>query len=163
CNTLWLEQLAKIAGYKLLMYPRNKCGDLFKAADFLDQVNWLKENVKEMDYLIISIDGLTSGGLVQTRTGNANLDLINDNKDFLKELKEINQNLKIYIFDTLMRTSITTLSTETAKYWGLVNEYSRLRGEIYLNKRDEDLKKLDEVIAKIPNEIIETYLEARLK
>jgi len=161
CNTLWLEQLAKIAGYNMLMYPRKSCGDLFKGASFLDQLAWLKENAQEFDYLIISLDGLTSGGLVQTRTGNANLELINANLNFLAELKALNPNLKIYLFDTLMRTSITTLSNETAKYWALMNEFSRLKGEIYFNNREEDRKKLDEITKQIPNEIIEKYLNAR--
>lgn len=163
CNTLWLEQLARIAGYKLLMYPRNKCGDLFKGADFLDQVIWLMENGKEFDYLIISIDGLTSGGLVQTRTGNANLELVNEKIGFLKEIKKINPNLKIYLFDTLMRTSITTLSNETAKYWALVNEFSRLTGEVHFYERTEDKEKLAEIEKQIPKEIIEKYLDARSK
>ena len=163
CNTLWLEQLAKIAGYQLLMYPRNKCGDLFKAADFLDQIEWLKDNVRQMDYLLVSFDGLTSGGLVQTRVGNADLQLINANIQIFKELKNLRPGLKIFVFDVLMRTSITTSSLETAKYWSLVNEFSRLTGEIHFNNLDEDKQKLSEIKKEIPKFIIDSYLNARMK
>lgn len=163
CNTLWLDQLARIAGYKMLMYPRKHCGDLFQGASLTDQVKWLKMNAKEFDYLIISIDGLTSGGLVQTRTGNANLSLVKENISILDELKRENPNLKVYLFDTLMRTSITTLSNETAKYWALMNEFSRLSGEVYFNNKEDDKEKLAKIKEEIPSYIINEYLEARNK
>lgn len=163
CNTLWLEQLSKIAGYELLMYPRSDCGDLFKGADFDKQLNWLMENVEKMDFLIISCDGLTSGGLIQARTGSVNLEKVIANKKFIQSLKQKNNKLKVYLFDTLMRTSITTLSNETAKYWTLVNEYSKLRGEIYFFNRESDKMRLEQVMQEIPKEVLNIYLEARSK
>ena len=163
CNTLWLEQLAKIAGYRLLMYPRNKCGDLLNAASFLEQIEWLKNNVLEMDYLLLSFDGLTSGGLVQTRVGSANIEEIKANINIFKELKEVNPKLVIYVFDVLMRTSITTSSFESSKYWHLVNEYSRLTGEIYFSNSALDKKSLEEVKKELPKDILDRYLYARAK
>ena len=163
CNTIWLEQLSKLAGYKFLMYPRNKCGTLFKSANFLDQKAWLIENASKMDCLILSFDGLTSGGLVQTRVGNADIEQIQNNIDFLGDIKNKNPHLEIYVFDVLMRTTISATTMETARIWALVNEYSRLAGEVYFNAREEDKKKLEEIKKQIPKEIIDEYLLARKK
>ena len=73
CNTIWIDSLTKIANLELLMYPREKCGTLFKGANIDEIIDWLNKNAQLMDYLIISTDGLCFGGLIQARKAQINL------------------------------------------------------------------------------------------
>ena len=147
CNTIWIDSLTKIANLELLMYPREKCGTLFKA--------------HLMDYLIISTDGLCFGGLIQARKAQINLDKVVKQLDIIKELKNKYPKLKIFVFDTIMRIAITTLDKESQVYAPAINEYGRLRGQYHFFKKEEDKKKLEELEKYIPSNLLETYLKAR--
>ncbi|MGD9886379.1 MAG: DUF4127 family protein [Bacilli bacterium] len=161
CNTIWMEDLAKSSGYEISMYPRHLCGNLLVGADFQTMLNWLNKEAVDSDYLIISADGLCSGGLVQARLGKIDVIAVTKALEVFKEYKQTNPHLKIYVFDTIMRTTITTLSKETDKYWGKMNEYSRLLGRIHFFKDTEEQKQLNELIQEIPADIIATYTKAR--
>lgn len=163
CNTIWLKQLTKAVDYELINYPFNLCGDLKKGAKLDEMIIWLKENVMKMDYLILSTDGFCFGGLVQAREALINLDEVINKLSIFEELKRLNPQLIIYVFDTIMRTSITATSEETAKYWQKMNEYSKLKGLCYFYKKETDKDKLKALEEIIPSSIIETYLKARDK
>ncbi|MGD9604781.1 MAG: DUF4127 family protein [Bacilli bacterium] len=162
CNTIWMEDLAKLAGYQLTMYPRNLCGDLLIGARFSQMLAWLDDEIADTDYLIISADGLCSGGLVQARLGRIDVLDVTAKLMIFDQYKKRYPHLKIYVFDTIMRTTITTLSKETDKYWGKMNEYSRLLGRIHFFHNQEEQAQLAKLIQEIPQEIIETYTKARL-
>lgn len=161
CNTQWLIQLAKIAGYQLLMYDRNKCGNLHTGANYEEEIEWIKSVALQLDYLIVSCDALYFGGLVQARTGQTDLQKISIDKMIFHDLKIMNPKLKIYLFDTLMRTSISSINKETEKYWKYVNEYSKLVGLVHFFNRDSDKQELEKITKKIPVAIINEYLKAR--
>ncbi|MDD3106353.1 MAG: DUF4127 family protein [Bacilli bacterium] len=163
CNTVWLSDLAAIARLTVTIYPRELCGTLLAGANFDQMMTWLDKEVVDSDYLIISADGLCSGGLVQARLGLINHEEIMAKLQVFRSYKQANPRLKIYVFDTIMRTTITTLSKETDKYWGLMNEYSRLVGRCHFFSDKDEAKRLEEVKKIIPNEIIETYHRGRRK
>lgn len=161
CNTIWIDSLTKIANLELLMYPREKCGTLFKGANIDEIIDWLNKNAQLMDYLIISTDGLCFGGLIQARKAQINLEKVVNQLDIIKELKNKYPKLKIFVFDTLMRIAITTLDKESQIYAPLINEYGRLKGQYHFFKKEEDKKRLEELEKNIPNHLLETYLKAR--
>ena len=161
CNTAWIEQLAHEAGLKLLMYPRHLTGTLHKGANFNGMMSMIENNIKNCEYLIISSDGLASGGLVQGRLGLIDVNQRLSQLTILKEYKEIYPNLKIYVFDTLMRTSITTYDNESSIYWTKVNDYSNLVGEYYYSLDIDIAKKIEDLEKEIPERILKQYLKAR--
>ena len=139
CNTVWLNDLAKMAGYELTMYPRALCGDLLVGANFDQMLAWLDDEITDTDYLIVAADGLCSGGLVQARLGQIDAFAVMDRLEVFSEYKKRFPHLKIYVFDTIMRTSITALNKETEKYWGKMNEYSRLLGRTYFFNDEKEI------------------------
>lgn len=161
CNTTWLEKLSENANCDLKMYPQNKCGTLYKKSYFADIKQWINENVNELDYLILSSDSLCFGGLIQARKALIDLNKVLVDLEFLRDIKNKNKDLKIFVFDTMMRTSITAYNEETAKYWSLINKYSSLVGKYYFFNNEEDKKELEEVEKQIPDHLIITYLNAR--
>lgn len=161
CNTLWVEQFCEISQFDLKMFPREKCGNLENGTDINEIIAWLRSNALDLDYLIVSADGFCSGGLVQARLGNINLTKTIENIKIFAELKKQNPKLKIFIFDTIMRTSISSLDNETAKYWAKVNQYSRALGRYHFLKLEEDRLEIEKLKEEIPSQILTTYHHAR--
>ena len=161
CNTSWVVDLGKIGNLNIIMYPRNKCGYLHNGANLDDMLTWLDNNVSKMDYLIISSDGLSFGGLIQARKAQIDLDYALKRFEIFKEYKKKYPHLKIYMFDTCMRTSISAIDEESQFYWSKMNEYSLYRGRVHFFNTKEDNEKLAELEKEIPSRIIDTYLKAR--
>ena len=152
---------SQIGQVELLSYPFEKCGSLHVGANLDEMMRWLDHVVDALDYLIISADGLFSGGLVQARLGVANAAAVEQALTQIKIYKERYPKLKIYVFDTVMRTSITAYDEESERYWAKMNEYSRLKGRIFFFNQREDKIKLDVLKQDIPLHIIQTYEKAR--
>lgn len=163
CNTSWLMQLGEAVNYQMIMYPISKCGTLHQGANIYNIVEWINSQAQKLDYLIISGDGFAFGGLIQAREARIHLEEVLPLLGVLKEIKEQYPKLKIYLFDTIMRTSISATNMETGKYWALMNQYSKAMGRYYFLKKQEDLDQMHDLETKIPNGIIETYLKARRK
>lgn len=161
CNTIWIESLAKIANFELLMYPRQACGNLYQGANIDCMIPWLEENASQMDYLILSTDGLCFGGLIQARKAQIDLEKVLQQLDVIRQLKQKNKQLKIYVFDTIMRTAITAFDEESHQYYDVMNEFARLKGACYFFQKPEDIQKLKIVEESIPPHILNTYLKAR--
>lgn len=162
-NTTWICDLGKIADVEVIMFPREKSGTLHQGASQDDIIDWIKNNVKNLNYLIISSDALCFGGLVQTRTTTIDANKTIKKLSFIKDLKEEYPHLKIYIFDTIMRLAITMLSDDSIKYYDMMYEYVCLKGKNYFFPDDVKNKRLKELENIIPNRILNTYLKARSK
>lgn len=163
CNTSWLLKLGMAANYQMIMYPQEKCGNLHYGANIYDMVEWINSQAENLDYLIISGDGFAFGGLIQAREAKINLEEIIPLLGILRKVKSNYPKLKIYLFDTIMRTSISATNVETGKYWSLMNQYSRALGRYYFLKESNDLNIIQDLETKIPKNIIDTYLLAREK
>ena len=163
CNHSWVEKFARIANIKLSIFPKEECGYLHKGLNHQKLMEWLDKEIIDTTHLIVSIDGLTSGGLIQARQALFDENTIYNRFEQLFQYKINNPNLQIIVFDTIMRTSITSYDRDTERYWELMNQYSQLLGKIslYHNKSDEVL--LEQLTTQIPETIIETYLSARRK
>jgi len=163
CNYSWVEKFAKIATIELAIIPIESTGTMHQGFCFEKHKKWLIENSKNSDYLIVSIDALVSGGLIQARKAMMNVEKSFEDLNVFKVIRRSNPNIKIYIFDTIMRTSITTASNITKVYWEKMNQYSKLLGDYYFSQ-DESIKiRLNKLEKEIPQDIIDTYLLARNK
>jgi hypothetical protein len=153
CNTLFPQKLAAIAGLSLNM-PDPGFLDYFTRPAYGPYISqWLIEEAAKTDYFIISLDMLVYGGLIASRQGGtAAADSI-EKLEIVRELKRINPGLKIFAFNVIMRTSITTLDEKSKSYWLLINEYCRLKG---LN--DPGLSEIED---QIPPDILNSFLALR--
>ncbi len=163
CNTEWISDYAKMANIELSMYPTSLCGNLHVPANIKQMTEWLDKEVMDTDYLILSADGFCSGGLVQSRSAKFSLTDVKQKLVILKRFKTRYSKLKIMVFDTLMRTSITSFDPESEYYWGKMNEYSRLVGRLHFFQDTADSEKMKLLETEIPQTIIQTYLDARSK
>jgi len=161
CNTSWMTYFAKQANIDIATYPRELCGDLHTGANMEHMFDWLDQQVGKSSHVIISADGLCSGGLVQARLGKIDVEGVVNKLSQLEKYKASNPDLKIYLFDTIMRTSITSHDEESERYWGKMNEYSKALGHSFFFHEEQSKAKIQELEKEIPAHIIATYLKAR--
>jgi len=162
-HTTWMEKMSQRLSFDLVMYEKNKLGSLHQKACQKDLLRFLLEEGKTADYIILSMDALLSGGLVQSRLGQFDLSEAYQVLDQLKAFKEQYPKVVLYVFDTLMRTTVTTYGYESNHLWRQINLYSRLQGALYL-KPDPALEaELSELIREIHPKDLITFLTARNK
>lgn len=163
CNTTWVKKFAKRVNLDLIKYPQEKCGNLFEKANITDIFDWIELNNDGVDYMILSLDMLCSGGLVPSRLGQFDIETVKSMFERLRLYKIKNPKLKIYGFDTLMRTSVTSYNFESAKLWNQINMYSKLKGELHIKYDENKENELNQLINKIDSKGLNTFLKTREK
>lgn len=163
CNHSWVTKYANFANAEIAIIPSHLCGNLHSGLDKKNLREWLLKETKNSDYLLVSGDALTSGGLIQARQAKYQIDEVMPYVSLLQEIKANFPNIKIYVFDTIMRTSITTYNKRTAIYWKQINEYSKVVGKQYFHPSDELSQRRKELENEIPSAVLKTYLQARDK
>ncbi|MGD9604748.1 MAG: DUF4127 family protein [Bacilli bacterium] len=163
CNYDWAITLAKLANVNLITMDKTQLGTLHTKLDFKNIENFLNEEARNLDYLICPLDSIISGGLIQSRSANFSKEELQYKIQLIKKLKKHNPKLKIYMFDTVLRTSISTFDEKTKQYWRLINEYSRYKGKYLRYHEQKDCEKFQEISLKIPVDVLKTYEIARIK
>lgn len=163
CNHSWVNKFGKIGQINLSIFPKEECGYLHRGLNHQKLMEWLDKEIIDTTHLILSVDGFTSGGLIQARQALFDETTIYERFDKIFEYKKKNPKLQIIVFDTIMRTSITSYNRETERYWSLMNQYSKLLGKIEIYNNDNDREMLNQLSKQIPQSVIDTYLNARRK
>jgi len=117
-NTFLPEQLAGLAGMRLVRPPMKLLGDLKNPADRPRVIEWLSGRLeKGADALIVSVDLLAYGGLVASRKPDASF---RDSLSALNNLKKIRRrfrDLPIFAFNIILRDAITITDDATFEEW----------------------------------------------
>lgn len=161
CNYLWPQKLIRGTGFKVIAPPRDIMGFFYKPGDRDSIYSWLRENVKKMDVLILSLDMMTYGGLIASRKFGEKINNLKKRLKIIEELKVINPRLTVYAFSVLMRISINVDSPESQKHWKNIFEYSKTHYQITQLKRTALKKELKELEKLIPERILKEYLSTR--
>lgn len=163
CNTTWIEQFCARSSLELMMYPASLCGNLHKRSNQSEIEKFMLEQSKNADYLLIALDNYCSGGLVQSRLGDFDINQSKRIKTIFQQIKRINPIIKIYAFDTLMRTTVTSYGYESSVLWQQINRYSALKG-LLNEKFDVNLHtELTSLISQINPNDLKRYNNARIK
>ena len=152
---MYPQALAKMTDVTMLVPGRDILGDM-KAPAQVDQViNWLKQNVADADYAIISLDMLLYGGIVPSRLHTDSQEDGLNRLLVLKELKKKNPTLKLLVYDLIMRVPAYSSSEEEPDYY---EEYGAQIHRIgWLTDKqgqklssDEELRELQHLQKEIP-------------
>lgn len=161
CNYDWIFSLGTMAHAELFSLERSKLASLHKQLDFAEIEKFLLENYQNWDYLLVPIDALVSGGLIQSRAANFKDEELTERLGLLRKIKSKKPDLKILAFDTVLRTSISTFDEKTRDYWKLINEYSKFKGRFLLFNQDSDQIQYQKLQECIPQAVLKTYELAR--
>ncbi|MBR6162696.1 DUF4127 family protein [bacterium] len=148
---------------EILLPPRELMGGLRTQADIYAILDWL-EALENVEILIISLDTIAYGGLIQSRYCN------NTTKQIMTRLKKLKniiaeKNLRVYAMSSIMRISNNNVNEEEKPYWAMfgrrIFEYSFACHKAEETGLKEDYKRIKTAKKEIPEEILEDYLETR--
>ncbi|WP_139892519.1 DUF4127 family protein [Bacillus sp. D386] len=127
---------------------------------------WLFEEARDADGLILSLDTLLYGGIIPSRLHQLTLDEIRTSLLRLGRLKEINPDVKLYAFNLIMRCPKYSSSDEEPDYyadWGSeIFQYGRLQHLISANlASEEDQQQYENLRLQLPQEVVDDYLTRR--
>lgn len=136
----------------LFMPENEKLGGLTTSAKIDEIFNFI-QNLENTDYLIVSLDTLTYGGLVTSRRTDDDFETIKKRVEKFKELTK-NKVKKILAFSSIMRISNNNINEEEKEYWSL---YGKKIFDYSFNSH----KFGHSVENDIPAEILDDYLKTR--
>lgn len=118
CNRLFPQLISQSShNIELVVPDKNVLGDKKQPADPTMISEFLRSHIRDCTNVIISIDMLVYGGLVPSRLHHLTKDEAFARLDVLRELKELNKNIKIYAFHCIMRTPQYDSSDEEPDYY----------------------------------------------
>ena len=161
-----IEQL----GCEIVTPPKNLLS-VNTTAEQPDQLwNWLFENVEGANCAVVASDSLLYGGLIPSRKHEVTIETLNQRLENFSKLHADNPNLKIYVFDSLMRTPWrgTKGDIEEPEYYAQHGEnifnYSMLidkQETLGITQKEENLMR--DLKAKIPSQYYYDWFMRRNK
>ena len=159
-------EVVEQAGYKIVVPPKN----LLNPENIDNLWNWLFENISDANSAVISSDSLFYGGLIPSRKHEIPQEVLDSRLANFEKIHRDYPNLKIYVFDSLMRTPQrgTKGDIEEPEYYVEHGE-NIFKYTMLLNKKEtfritrEEENLLDELKNKIPAEIFSDWLGRREK
>lgn len=145
--------LGKAAAFEVVR-PDREMMDNYKRPSCHKQIkDWLLNSIRGCDRAIISVEQLVYGSLLESRNMGIDITEAIDRLNVIKELKKIEPDAYIVVTNTLMRSTISTLSSDDVKWWAKVAEYARC----YTGDQNR-AKKLEK---EIPSHIIDQFVAVR--
>lgn len=155
--TQFVEQLASIAGISVQMPPRELMDNYKEPANRLALREWFLQNAKSSETAIVSADMLIHGSLLASRLNVGDQGDVQSSIDILKQAKQSNPNLKLYVFSIIPRLIIAD-TPENMSHQRNMLKYSIQKDLLFTFENPLDYKKLQELENKLPPETIERYL-----
>ena len=129
-----LQMLGEAAGLTVLLPPKAWLGTPWRAGDMEKLGNWLARSAPSADALIVAVDTLGYGGLVNSRRSTDPTDAVMQRLALLRELKRTRPQMAILAFNVLMRITRGNDAEEEKAYWA---DYgARIFRLSYLEDRD---------------------------
>ncbi|HCP14319.1 MAG TPA: hypothetical protein DIT32_00790 [Peptococcaceae bacterium] len=158
-NTDLPQQLAKIGGVDVIL-PTDAFQDQFlRASDSAGLMGWLNVQAPQADLLILHLNELLFGGLIQSRDDMQYLDAkqkLSDLHSFLDD-PEV-RSKKIVLIYILPRLLPSQYDPSMWEYEASLTAYSQLKHQLADAPGDPDLvQALDQQINRIPREILDRY------
>ena len=147
-----------------LLQPPLSLMDFYKRpSDYGVLEQWLLENCREADVLILSVEQLLHGGLIASRSNRVQKQICLKRLSLVERLERENPGMKIYLFSTIMRATVSTLSAESQRWWELVAQYSQAAYQAKEVPCETNKQTMDQLVAQIPAAVLEEYHAVRTR
>jgi hypothetical protein len=163
CNHAWVDKYAAMANVEVSIFDARYAGTMHRGLDHKRLLPWAEDVTKGADVLLVSADAVTSGGLIQARKAAMDVNTAVQRLTALFDIARKNDVQKIYVMDTIMRTSITTKDLASQQLWKDINDYSHAAGMVYFTGDPNWQATVDRLKEQIPAKALDTYLNARQK
>ncbi|SFW20698.1 DUF4127 family protein [Selenomonas ruminantium] len=158
------------AGYEMLLPPKELLSNATNMGHPDELWQWLQQNAAAADSAVIASDSMLYGGLIPSRKHEVPEENLMQRVEKFAELRQNNPRLRIYVFDSLMRTPImgNEGNIEEPAYYGTYGwdffHFSRLTDKQEtqgLSKAEE--KQLAAFHDAIPAEYMQDWKQRRAK
>jgi hypothetical protein len=135
CNINYVKYLAADTSVELLMPPIKILGNKKRKADYDTLIDWILNNLNGINSIIMSIDMIVYGGIVPSRLHNDSIEVLLKRLSIIERIKKINQFIKIYAFNLIMRNPSYSSSDEEPDYYEIWGRDIHLKGVFEHKKR----------------------------
>lgn len=166
-NLKYVMDTMKAANVELVVPPA-ECLPNQKTPAAKDKLwQWVFDNSYSVDSMVLSTDGLVYGGLIASRIHNEDLTTLNNFLANLTKIKELNPDLKLYAFTTIMRTSQESSNLEEPDYYltygKQIFQITALRDKAQSGLTEEEQKRLNALVAQVPAQYLADWYQRREK
>ncbi len=139
CNYDFPHKLFQGEDIDLVLPSRAILGDKKKPADLLEIQEFLLRESRDANYLVLSMEMLLYGGLLPSRLHQASEEEVGNYFSILKQIREENPKVKIYVFSLIMRCPSYSSADEEPDYYEICGKEIHQLGIL------EHLRKLDRI------------------
>ncbi len=130
CNWLYPLRLADVAGVRLMVPPLEFLGWREKAGDAQALFDWLSGLPIQLEGLLVSIDALLYGGLVQSRTADVREKSPEQIAEFIGIFLRSRPGCRLHCFKTVPRIGTTLLKSSELNLYNEILKRGQGSGEI---------------------------------
>lgn len=114
--------LGRVAGFEILLPPREWLGNPWRSSRHAALVEWLTEATATADALVVSIDTLGYGGLIPSRQSDEPVAAVLSRLQGLRDLKSARPELPILGSSVILRIHRSNSAEEEKPYWALYGQ-----------------------------------------
>jgi len=167
CNYDFPQMLAACTDYELIVPPKNILGKKKTPGDVEAIWSWFINNVKDCDDAVVSIDTLLFSGIVPSRLHNECIEVLAAKLERLRDIKSNHPDLKMYVFNLIMRNPTYSSNDEEPDYYGQWGAEIHRLGVIRHLKElfiatDDEIAEHEKLIQMLPKEYLDDYLNRRI-
>jgi hypothetical protein len=163
-----LQLLGEAAGLRVVLPPKVWLGTPWRVGDMTRLHDWLLAQAPHADALIVAIDTLGYGGLVNSRRATDSLETVMARLACLREIKQAQPQTTLLAFSVLMRISRDNDAGEEKPYWA---DYgARIFRLSYLEDRaamavatTAEASEITALRREIPPEVVTDFLAGRAR
>lgn len=124
---------------------------------------FLIDESKDAYAAVISMDMLLYGGLFPSRIHNLTAEIVDKRFDTITKIKQSNPNIKIYLFQSIMRCPTSCCNDQEPDYYGIYGDKIHLIGKyMHLQQLGNDCEKeLNELKSIVKQEHLDDYIARR--
>lgn len=166
-NLKYVTDTMKAAKVELVVPPAECLPNKKIPADRDRLWQWVFDNSQTVDSMVLSTDGLIYGGLIPSRIHNEALATLKNRLANLTRIKELNPDIKIYAFTTIMRTPQENSNLEEPDYYltygKQIFQITALRDKAQSGLTAAEQKSLNALVAQVPAQYLADWYQRRDK
>ncbi len=163
-----LALLGQAAGYEVLLPPKDWLGTPWRSGQMDRLIAWLRETAPRAACVIVAVDTLGYGGLVNSRRSTDAVETVLARLQALREIKQENPSLTLLAYNILMRITRSNNPEEEKAYWGTWGA-RMFRLSVLEDRRamvastPDEAAEIAKLRAEIPAELVSDYLTGRAR
>jgi hypothetical protein len=163
-----LAILGEAAGFEVLLPPKEWLGTPWRVGRADRLCAWVEENAGRADALVVAVDTLGYGGLVNSRRSAEAPAIVMERLDVLRRIKAAHPALSLFAFNVLMRINRGNDAEEEKAYWSTYGaQLFRLSvvedRTVMAVATETDREEAETLLSAIPPHILEDYLHGRAR